>query len=68
MFEVKENAFFVLMNHFETATKLAEALDVSSVAVHYWMKEKNLPPKRAAQIEVITKGAIKARDLINLPE
>lgn len=44
--------------------RLAGLLDVSSVAVHWWVKENKLPPYRAIQIEELSGGKFKAKELI----
>ena len=53
-----------LVKHFGGQYRLAGALNVSSVAVHLWIKEGKLPPLRAIQVEELTKGEFKAKDLI----
>ena len=44
--------------------KLASALGVSSAAVSMWIKDGALPPGRAIQVERMTDGKFKARDLV----
>lgn len=56
--------FDKLIDYFGSQNKLAGTLDVSSVAVGYWFKEKKIPPYRAIQIERLTEGEFKAQDLI----
>lgn len=53
-----------LIDHFKTQAKLAEALKVSPAAVHFWVQQDALPPKRAIQVERITCGKFRAQDLI----
>ena len=53
-----------VIKHFGGQYKLAGALNVSSVAVHLWVKEGKIPPLRAIQIEDLTEGEFKARELI----
>ena len=53
-----------LVEHFGSQYRLAGALNVSSVAVHFWLRDGKLPPLRAIQVEEITNGKFKARDLI----
>ena len=45
-----------VISHFGSQNKLAGKLDVSSVAVNQWFKQKSIPPYRAIQIEEITEG------------
>jgi DNA-binding transcriptional regulator YdaS (Cro superfamily) len=58
------NTINKLMVHFGGQYKLALALNVSSAAVSLWVKEAKIPPLRAIQIEKITNGKFRARDLI----
>jgi len=50
-----------LIEHFGTQTKLAEALNhrfdisISTSHIYYWMN-KQIPIKRAKQIEILTNG------------
>lgn len=44
--------------------RLAGYLNVSSVAVHWWLKGNKLPPLRAIQIEELSGGKFKAKDLL----
>lgn len=53
-----------LVEHFGGQYRLAGALNVSSAAVHYWIRDGALPPFRAIQIEQITNGEFLAVDLI----
>lgn len=53
-----------LIDHFKTQAELAAALKVSPVAVHFWVQQDALPPKRAIQVERITCGKFKAQDLV----
>lgn len=53
-----------VVEHFGGQYKLAGALDVSSAAVHYWIRDGFFPPMRAIQIEQITDGKFLAVDLI----
>lgn len=53
-----------LVEYFGSQYKLAGVLDVSSAAVHYWVRDGALPPYRAIQIEAITSGKFLAVDLI----
>lgn len=53
-----------VITHFGGKYKLANALDVSSSAVSIWVREGKIPPMRAIEIETITNGKFKARDLV----
>lgn len=53
-----------LVSHFGGQFRLAGALNVSSAAVSMWVKDGKIPPMRAIQIEEITKGKFKAKDLV----
>lgn len=53
-----------LVEYFGGQYKLAGALDVSSAAVHYWIRDDALPPFRAIQVEQLTGGKFLAVDLI----
>jgi DNA-binding transcriptional regulator YdaS (Cro superfamily) len=53
-----------LVVYFGGQYRLANALDVSSSAVSMWIKDGALPPMRAIQVERITDGKFKARDLV----
>lgn len=44
----------------ETARKLG----VSQPAVSQWLKRDRVPPARAVQIEILTKGIFKAADIL----
>lgn len=50
--------------HFGGKYRLANALDVSSSAVSIWVREGRFPPMRAIEIETLTDGKFKARDLV----
>ena len=50
--------------HFGGKYKLANTLEVSSSAVSIWIREGRFPAMRAIQIETISKGKFKARDLV----
>jgi DNA-binding transcriptional regulator YdaS (Cro superfamily) len=53
-----------LVAHFGGQYKLAQSLGVSSAAVSLWVKDSKIPPMRAIEIEEITKGKFKARELV----
>lgn len=52
-----------VVKHFDGQYKLAAALGVSSVAVHWWVKDNKIPPRRAIEIEKLTDGLFKAVEL-----
>lgn len=52
--------------HFGGKYRLAGALDVSSSAVSIWVREGRIPPMRAIEIETLTEGKFKARDLVGV--
>lgn len=58
------NVFDELIEHFGSQNKLAGELDVTSVAVSQWFKAQAIPAYRAIQIETMTEGKFKAKDLI----
>jgi len=58
------NVFDDLIKHFGSQNKLAGELDVTSVAVNQWFKAQAIPAYRAIQIESMTNGKFKAKDLI----
>ena len=58
------NVFDELIKHFGSLNKLAGELDVTSVAVNQWFKAQAIPAYRAIQIESMTNGKFKAKDLI----
>jgi len=49
---------------FGNQTIMANILGVTDAAVSQWVAEGEMPPKRAMQIEQLTKGEIKAFDLV----
>jgi len=55
-----------VIQHFGGQSKLAAALGISQVAVHFWVREDALPAKRAIQVERITNGKFKAADLVEV--
>lgn len=54
----------LVIQHFGSQYKLAAALEVSTVAVHWWVKKNAIPPGRAIEIERITDGKFKAVHLV----
>lgn len=59
MKELKE-----VIEHFGGQVAMAKALHVAPAAVSQWVSNDYMPPKRAIQIESLTKGKFKAIDLI----
>jgi len=53
-----------IVEYFGSQAKMAKELKVSRAAVSHWCRDKAIPPARAIQIEAMTKGEIKAIDLI----
>lgn len=53
-----------VIEFFGGRNRLAGYLNVSSVAVHWWVKEGKLPPLRAIQIEELSGGKFKASALL----
>lgn len=53
-----------IITHFNGQASLARVLDVDRSAVNQWLKTGKMPPYRAIQIEVVTKGKFKAVDII----
>lgn len=47
------------IQYFGTQAKLAQALDIGSMAITQW-KHRGVPPMRAKQIERLSNGNIKA--------
>lgn len=47
---------------FNTQTELAAVLGIHPMAITQW-KRRGIPPKRAKQISVLSKGAIKPSDI-----
>ncbi len=50
-----------VIKYFGTQTKVAEILGLTRGAVHLW--NEDIPEGRAAQLEILTKGKLKARPL-----
>ena len=49
-----------LLAHFKTKTAIAKALDISPQAVQQWFDAKKIPSTRQFQIQIVTKGKLKA--------
>lgn len=53
-----------VIDWFGGRAQMAKALGVSRVAITQWAKGAGIPPRRAIQIEVISRGELKAADII----
>lgn len=53
-----------LLEYFGGQAALAKALDVTRGAVSQWVAAGALPPFRAIEVEMITRGKFKAVDLV----
>lgn len=53
-----------IITHFGSRAKLARLLEVDRSAVTQWCNDNAFPPKRAIQIEVLSEGKFKAKDII----
>lgn len=59
------NAEFTrLLKMFTTKTELAEMLGIQSATISMWIARGNIPETRAFQIQVLTKGRIRASKLL----
>lgn len=56
--------FKQVVDWFGNQAAMARALGVSAAAVTQWIKAGAIPAQRAIQIEALTKGEIKALDLV----
>lgn len=52
-----------IVEHFGSQKNMADALGVTEGAVSQWVKDGALPSLRAIQIEELTDGEFKAREL-----
>lgn len=52
-----------IIEHFGSKVALAKALGVDPAAVSWWL-QNGLPAFRAIQIEMVTQGKFKARDIL----
>ena len=59
-----KNKLNVVLEYFGTQGALSRALGVTRASVSVWFANDRMPPKRAIEIEKITKGKIKAVDII----
>jgi DNA-binding transcriptional regulator YdaS (Cro superfamily) len=49
---------------FGSQTALANRIGVGQNVISYWLREaKNVPPKRAVQLEAVTNGAVTRKEL-----
>lgn len=53
-----------MVEWFGSQAEVARTLNVSPSAVTQWLQAGAVPPQRAIQIEAITKGEIKALELV----
>ena len=53
-----------VIEHFGSQSALANTLGITQGAVSQWVSDGSIPPARAIEIEVITKGEFKAVDLV----
>lgn len=53
-----------IVDHFGGVSETARLLGVSAPAVSQWIKHNRIPPARAVQIEVLSKGKFKAADML----
>lgn len=54
-----------IIEFFGGKSAMAKALDVEPAAVSAWLRN-GLPPFRAIQIETLSKGAFKAREIVGV--
>ncbi|MFA7174487.1 MAG: Cro/CI family transcriptional regulator [Kiritimatiellia bacterium] len=54
----------MVVEYFGGVAETARLLGVSQPAVSQWLKHNRIPPARAVQIEVLTKGKFKAADIL----
>lgn len=57
------NNLQLAIDYFGNQEKLAKALGIHAMTTTQW-KKRGIPPKRAKQIEQVTNGQIKAKDLL----
>jgi len=53
-----------MVEYFGSQAEVARALKVTPSAVTQWLQNGAIPAQRAIQIEALTKGEIKALDLV----
>ena len=53
-----------VIEHFGSRAKLARVLGVDRSALTQWVRDGAFPPKRAIQIEELSDGKFKAKDII----
>ena len=56
--------FMDVIRHFDNQASLARALSVTPSAVSQWLRRASIPAEKAIEIEIITKGKLKAVDLL----
>lgn len=57
-----------LIGYFSSQRNLARAISVSRGAVSKWLSEYSIPAQRLIEIEIITNGRFKAKDLHNFQQ
>lgn len=58
------NGLQEVLNFFHSFLKVSKALNISPASVYSWVKNGKIPAKHAIKIEKLTKGKIKAVDII----
>ena len=53
-----------IVEYFGGVAETARLLGVSQPAVSQWLKNNQIPPARAVQIEVLSEGKFKAADIL----
>ena len=61
----KTSMIRTIIEHFGGVAETARLLGVSQPAVSQWLKHNGIPPARAVQIEVISKGKFKAAEILH---
>jgi len=62
--DLKKMLIEEIISHFGSRAKLARLLEVDRSAVTQWCQDRAFPPKRAIQIEVLSDGKFKAKDIV----
>lgn len=55
-----------IIEFFGNQERMSEALGVTAAAVAQWVKAGKVPPMRAIQIEALSKGKLKAVDMMGI--